>query len=592
MSPSFTTPKDDDFSDVRHDPSSEHLSTAEKGQGSNSVSARVTTLDEGMARATVNGVTIVSERYEFFGEIARGGMGIVYKVRERVLGRFLALKMLARGAESSPEELARFRREAEAVARLNHPGIVPLYDFGHLQGHAYFTMPLAAGTLVDWTGHFVNKLHDTAAFVAKLAHAIAYAHSRGILHRDLKPSNILINENGDPLLSDFGLARFTDRLSDLTRSGQVPGTPAYMAPEQARGDVEAIGVTTDIWAVGVIFYELLTGERPFSGRNREAVLHRILSNEPPPLAIEAVADSALATIVGRCLMYQPRDRYQSAEVLIHDLELWLLNYRLGDTAKNLGRRERAKPSRRQCLVVGGLLLCALGMGVAWLSSARDNATPRQTRTRGSVVVIDKGVPLRALAWAVGEADSSMTIREEDGDCLIKTSGLALLQFAQPPPWPCYRIEATLRHDDGQGDVGIAFPYQYYPGPILEQHLYNAVTVSDRDGGKVRLRSCRWSGFLGWEDVGRALPVSPDPDEKRLGKYCSLVLEVEDANVTYWLDGRRIDTIPCTKLGLRLWRGGNVEAEPLPWQQVKQGALCLCVHGGAASFRRVVIRELP
>jgi serine/threonine protein kinase len=267
--------------------------------------------------------------YDILGEIGRGGMGRVYKARDVQLNRIVALKILRAGADAIPEMLARFHNEALAVAGLQHSNIVQIYQLMKHEGLMCLALEYVGG------GNLQQRLQqskpmsirDAAALTATLARAVEFAHQRGILHRDLKPGNILLTPDGQPKIADFGLAKLLGESPDarpLTLSGQVFGTPAYMSPEQANASRGEVGIATDVYALGTMFYEMLTGRRPFAGAHSMELLLRIVSEEPPPprhLRREMPRD--LETVCLKCLEKDPARRYASAAALAEDLERWL-----------------------------------------------------------------------------------------------------------------------------------------------------------------------------------------------------------------------------------------------------------------------------
>jgi serine/threonine-protein kinase len=263
--------------------------------------------------------------YELLGEIARGGMGVVYRARQRSLNRLVALKVIRDGARARPDDAQRFRTEAEAVANLDHPNIVPIHEVGDHSGCSFFIMKLVeGGSLADWLKEWGADSRGAAQLVAVVARAVQHAHDRGILHRDLKPSNILIDDRGQPLVADFGLARRVAGDSDLTQTGAVLGTPSYMAPEQATGRKGAITTATDIHGLGAILYALLTGKPPFRGETPLETLEHVREHAPePPSTIHRAVDRDLETICLKCLEKDPRKRYGSALAVAEDLERWL-----------------------------------------------------------------------------------------------------------------------------------------------------------------------------------------------------------------------------------------------------------------------------
>ncbi len=263
--------------------------------------------------------------YQIDAELGRGGMGVVYRAEQMSLPRTVALKMLLDGEFASPANLARFRAEAQAVAGLDHPHIVPVYEVGEQLGRPYFTMKFIEGTtLARRLADGPLPAREAATLLAEVAHAVDYAHQRGILHRDLKPSNILIDAQGHAHVTDFGLAkRFADD-AGLTRSGAILGTPSYMAPEQAAGTRGQVGPASDVYSLGTILYAMLTGRPPFQAATPVDTVLLVLEQEPlPPRMVNALADRDLEMIALKCLQKPPELRYATAAALASDLEAYL-----------------------------------------------------------------------------------------------------------------------------------------------------------------------------------------------------------------------------------------------------------------------------
>lgn len=259
--------------------------------------------------------------YELIERIARGGMGVVWKARKRGIDRLIALKMVHGGEFADEEALARFRAEAEAAVGLDHPNIVPVYDVGEHEGSPWFTMRLMACSLADQLPRERADVRAECALVAQVARAVHHGHQRQILHRDLKPANILLDAEGNPSVSDFGTAKRLEPHAQLTRSGAVLGTPGYMAPEQAMGQVNGLTAATDVHGLGAILYELLTGRPPFSAESDEQILRLVIEAEPVrPRSLARGIDRDVETICLKCLEKDPTRRYASAEALADDLE--------------------------------------------------------------------------------------------------------------------------------------------------------------------------------------------------------------------------------------------------------------------------------
>ncbi len=262
--------------------------------------------------------------YELLEEVARGGMGVIYKAKHRKLNRITAIKMILSGRFSSADQLQRFHIEAEAAAKLDHPNIVPVYEIGDVDGQAFFAMKyIDGGSLADGIQQFRDRPRDAVKLLATVARGVHHAHQRGVLHRDLKPANILVDQSGEPLITDLGLAKHTGDQGKLTNTGAVLGTPSYMPPEQASGS-PMITTAADVYSLGAIMYELLTGEPPYRGSSAIGIVMQVLDGSPElPHRRFAAVDRDLELICMKCLEREPSARYETAADLAKDLEAWL-----------------------------------------------------------------------------------------------------------------------------------------------------------------------------------------------------------------------------------------------------------------------------
>ncbi len=305
--------------------------------------------------------------YELLEEIGRGGQGVVYRAHQRSLNRTVALKVIGLGPWATEAHLKRFRREAEAAASLEHSGIVPIYEVGEREGSCYFSMKFVEGGQLD---EVVRRepmpIRQAAELIAKVARTVHYAHEHGILHRDIKPGNILLDKNGEPHLADFGLARLVETESTLTRTKDLMGTPSYMAPEQAVGNNAQITRATDVYGLGAVLYQLLTGHPPFAGGTTYETIKLLLDTEPrQPRLWNRKIDRELSTICLKCLEKDPKRRYASALSLAEDLEHWLKHEPI--LARHAGIFAHGKKWVRRNPAIAALIaaLVALAAAMGW-----------------------------------------------------------------------------------------------------------------------------------------------------------------------------------------------------------------------------------
>jgi eukaryotic-like serine/threonine-protein kinase len=387
--------------------------------------------------------------YELLEELGRGGMGVVYKARQSKLNRLVALKMILAGEYAGEREIARFRTEAEAVARLQHPNIVQIFEVGEHDGHPYFSLEFVDG------GSLAQKLDGTplppqkaARLVETLARAMYAAHQAGIVHRDLKPANVLLTADGTPKITDFGLAKKLDGGAGQTQSGAIMGTPSYMAPEQAGGKSKEIGPAADTYALGAILYELLTGRPPFKASTPLDTVLQVVSDEPvPPRQLQSKTPRDLETICLKCLQKAPGKRYASAEALAEDLR----RFQAGEpiTARPVGRLERGvKWTKRRPAVAGllaALVLAAIALvgGGAWFTNSLNDALGA---AKNSAEAKEKAL---GVAKASAEAERGAKEKAQNEKSLADAA-------RTKAEWLAYAGQITLAQREWQdGDVGHA-----------------------------------------------------------------------------------------------------------------------------------------
>jgi tetratricopeptide (TPR) repeat protein len=400
--------------------------------------------------------------YSLLGEIDRGGAGVVYRARQRGLNRAVALKMLRAGVLADSDDVRRFHIEAEAVAQLDHPNIVPVFEVGDHDGFPYLVMKLIEGaSLARRIGDYAGDPRAAARLLATVARAIHHAHQRGILHRDLKPSNILIDEQGQPHVTDFGLARLVAGDSELTRTGAIVGTASYMAPEQATGRRGATMVATDVYGLGAVLYAILSGEPPFQGDSALETLERVRHKAPESLVgFGRSVDRDLETICLKCLEKEPGRRYDSALAVAEDLERWLRGEPIA--ARPVARLDRAwRWCRRNPLVavlsasVSALLLTGLvglTVGNHLLTRQRDAAREglaearlqRQREAYNFSIVMERASQLVEVLHQSkpGEGPEQLALRHEMGE---KALDLIRIFLEERGDDATMRIEAVYAH---------------------------------------------------------------------------------------------------------------------------------------------------
>jgi serine/threonine-protein kinase len=476
-------------------------------------------------------------------------MGEVYRAVHVKTERVVAVKFVHRRYAGDPAQLARFDTEVKALARSEHPNVVAIHEVGESGGRPYFTMEyLGGGTLAELARRGPVDFKEAARLVAAAAEGIAAAHAVGVLHRDLKPGNVLLADDGTPKVGDFGLAKLADAATRMTTSGDVIGTPAYMAPEQAAGQGTRVDERADVYGLGAVLYELLTGHQPFKGKDRSETLRLVQARPPePPGRVRPDVPAGLAAVCLKCLEKDPALRYHSAQALADDLNQWLAgDETVGRPAGRLRRAWRGVV-RHRLKVAAGLLLLAVAAAF-WFTRTpdpREEIERKLARGEEVVLVAEKGPP-RWSEWVEGPvvlAESG----QNDGTWGFQTATTSILTLVRDPMTDSYRFSAELRHrrlsaDDG--GVGVFVGLGDVPArPDLRVTRYLGYEFSDY-----------------WRD---AELVMPDQLKPRHGLDGRDHLIVRDGALTRptWLSERSFPFTP-THLPPNGWRTIVVDVTPV------------------------------
>jgi serine/threonine protein kinase/tetratricopeptide (TPR) repeat protein len=373
--------------------------------------------------------------YELLEEIGRGGQAVVYRARQKSLNRIVALKLIGLGRWSSTPHLKRFRHEAEAAASLEHPQIVPIYEIGERDGFCYFSMQFIEGGRLDQILKRESLSPGHAAeLLVKIARTVQFAHEHGILHRDIKPGNILLDRQGEPHLTDFGLARLLEQESTITNSFDVLGTPSYMSPEQAAGQSKELTAAADVYSLGAVFYQMLTGEPPFAGGTTYDTIRMVLETEPRnPRARNPKLDVDLATICLKSLEKDPARRYPSALVLAEDLERWLKHEPIRARRAGIFIRGKKWMQRNPSIAVMTVLFLASAAAVGvliWKIQSERSAASNPGPPEKSIAVL----PFSNLSKKQEDAFFADGVQDEILSDLAKVADLKVISRTSVMPY--------------------------------------------------------------------------------------------------------------------------------------------------------------
>jgi serine/threonine-protein kinase len=567
--------------------------------------------------------------YELLSVLGEGGMGIVYKARQKRLDWLVALKVIKAGIASSPEARARFALEGKAVARLRHPHVVRIHDSSEVEGQPYYAMELLeGGSLKDRLGGKQQPERAAAQRVRALALGVHAAHQENIIHRDLKPGNVLLDNDGNAKVSDFGLAKLMDADQGQTLTDAVLGTPPYMAPEQARGDANAVGFHTDVYALGAILYEMLTGRPPFLGANRMETLDKVRREPPlPPARLRPGVNPDLEAVCLTCLEKDPARRYPSAQALADDLGNYLEEK--PTRARPLSWHARAWRTMKRHAVAAcafTVVLLATAAGFFYLDPDRPVRRIEQRLAEGKKVDLfpDASGP-GWLRLQTGQAYSQVS-RPGDGTLSISTWGLALCELVRDPQVTHYQWRVEVRNDliTWSGQVGIYFAHRATPTTKSVLHTFMQMTFDDfNDVNLVNNalpaafrsppapgNSLNFDGHLFAEEKKETLcdmnvsglrPPLVKPVREDNRPWHTLVVEITPDTISASWDGKPVGKLTTEVMEQRMgnaWdrlqkiRPEEFGARPAQSILNLSGGLGLYVFKASASFRAGAVEPMP
>jgi hypothetical protein len=561
-------------------------------------------------------------RHEILEEIDRGGMGVVYRARDLVLDRVVALKVIRSGSFASADEVRRFYREARAAAQLRHPNIVPIYGMGLCEQQHCFTMALfPRGSLMRHLADYRTDARGAVALLVKIARAVQEAHERGIIHRDLKPGNILLDERGEPAVSDFGLAKRVDVSATLTQPSHAVGTPAYMSPEQVR--CEEATALSDVWSLGVILYELLTGSRPFAGNAADDVKQQIVhSDVVSPRRLRPDLPRDLETIVLACLEKDPVRRYPSAAALADDLERWQRGEAIQARPESRWHRLRRQFRRRvgmkgvMLLLIGLMLMGAAATGVWGIFSYYSpeaqaeralKAMQRDLAAGKPVTLIGETGPPKWYGSRINKNAQLSLSMQPDKPFVFSDVGIGLLELLPHPKRQHYRFSAEVRNGDNHPIIPESAQFGIFFGACEQQtplgpeqccYVFCFGPINRTMFMRVCCLHCldpqftdNWSKICNSNLLVQRLPPPP-PDG-----WHKLAVEVAPDRFVAYFDGGRVGEFP-------FWQGEllqnhhdwwtkalGVSPPPPPAACALLGALGLYVEKDSADFRNVAVEPL-
>lgn len=565
--------------------------------------------------------------YRIVELIGRGGMGVVYKADQLPLNRTVALKMIRAMDSDDPQAVARFRVEAEAVARLKHANVVEIYEFGQHEGQPYFSMEFVEGESLSFRlKRGPLEEHEAARLAHTLARTVAVAHERRVLHRDLKPSNIILTPDGAPKIMDFGLAKLMDSDNGHTASDAILGTPSYMAPEQASGHAALLSERTDVYALGAILYECLTGSPAFKRATRAETLAMVRRAGPKaPRKIAKGLSRGLEAICLKCLEKDPKRRYASAAALGEDLERWLEKKTTHARPRFLGRVGRTIQRHTLALSIAAIALCA-AVFLGGVDADRPLARLQADLENGKAVTLvpEKGAP--AYFRILAGDEQTKVIAKDGSELTVQSWGLSLIELAPRVPQARYRFECEVRHEtsDLHGQVGLFLACRKLPTEVAEGfHFVNlrfnevirrkdivqtfpkhiAAKLVAPEENPVSLAISVWGSRRGFGILSNA-GIGGAPFKPRGGRadtWRKFAIEVTPEGLSASRDGNVFGPFSAEAINKSFagtvedFRQRNPDDEVLAnlsLQYAPEGAVGVYVHRGSASFRSARLTPLP